>query len=542
VNLSEKIMSYQVTARKWRPQLLDELIGQEHISHSLKNAIQSNRIAHAYLFSGSRGVGKTSAARIFAKSINCEIGSSAIPCQKCSNCIEISNGNSYDVLEIDGASNRGIDQIRELRDIVKYTPNKSRFKIFIVDEVHMLTDPAFNALLKTLEEPPDHVIFIFATTEPHKVKITIRSRCQHYHFKRIPTSLIQTHLGKIAKAESIDIEDRALFHIAKAGDGSMRDSQSLFDQVIAYTDKDINSKVVENVLGVFSEENYFKFLDLLVEKDITGLLKFLSRLIEGGENLFQFSLGLVEQFRNILILKKSGPEGSELLEIPAESIQAINKYIDCFSDEQILEIIKLLIALNQELKRVSNQQYLFESSLFRLVDYENFIQPTDILNKIETLENQIRRLSSGLEIEVIDKKKSLEVTLNKQVGKIENAVSNKKTKESSLPNDLWEKFILGVEKEKPLLAAYLNGVKDINIIEDELQIVFEDLMQHELISDRANKEKLEDILFVTYNKKFKIKSIFKPKDNEPEKDFNKNQDIISSVVNVFKGEIVSEDL
>ncbi len=399
--------SYQVIARKWRPQALHQLVGQEHIFNSLKNAIQTERIAHAYLFSGPRGVGKTSAARILAKSLSCEQGPGENPCQKCSNCIEITRGSSYDVLEIDGASNRGIDQIRELRDSVKYLPNKSRYKIFIIDEVHMLTDQAFNALLKTLEEPPAHIIFIFATTEPHKVKITIRSRCQHYHFKRIPRALIQQHLAKIAATEGITAEEQALFQIAKAGDGSMRDSQSLLDQVIAYSGNELTVKQVEEILDVFSDEFYIRFLTLLCQKDIVGLLTFLSSLIEAGEDLFHFSFGLIELFRNILIIKKAGSKQSKLLDIPDELIQELEKHIDNFSDEQTLEIINLLVDLNKELKKTVNQHYLFESCLFRLVNYENFIQPVVLLKKIAQLEQNILTANPDLEIEEIKVKKPL---------------------------------------------------------------------------------------------------------------------------------------
>ncbi|MGE5855121.1 MAG: DNA polymerase III subunit gamma/tau, partial [Syntrophaceae bacterium] len=227
-------MEYLVLARKWRPQVFEDVVGQDHVITTLRNAIRLGRVAHAFIFSGPRGVGKTSVARILAKALNCEKGPSEIPCNACANCREITEGSSMDVREIDGASNRGIDEIRELRENVKFSPSSSRYKIYIIDEVHMLTKEAFNALLKTLEEPPEHVMFIFATTEVHKVPATILSRCQRFDFRRISIEEIMTRLRYIAGEEKVTIDEDALMVIAKKGDGSLRDSQSIFDQVRSF--------------------------------------------------------------------------------------------------------------------------------------------------------------------------------------------------------------------------------------------------------------------------------------------------------------------
>jgi len=241
-------MSYLVLARKWRPQLFEEVIGQRHITHTLQNAISQKRVAHAFLFTGARGVGKTSSARILAKALNCERGLRPNPCNECTTCQEITHGISMDVIEIDGASNRGIDEIRELRENVRYTPAKSRYKIYIIDEVHMLTKEAFNALLKTLEEPPPHIIFIFATTEPHKIPATILSRCQRYDFKRIPLREVVGSLKRIVEEERIQISQRGLLSIAQESEGSLRDAESLLDQVIAYAGKEIHDEDIEEAL------------------------------------------------------------------------------------------------------------------------------------------------------------------------------------------------------------------------------------------------------------------------------------------------------
>src|SRR5262245_13187627 len=243
-------MAYLVSARRWRPQTFEDLIGQEHVARTLGNAIRSDRVAHAFLFTGVRGVGKTTAARILAKALNCERGPTPTPCNVCVNCLEITAGNAVDVLEIDGASNTGVDDVREIIDNVRYQPAKSRFKIYIIDEVHMLSTSAFNALLKTLEEPPPHVKFIFATTDPHKVPHTIHSRCQRYDFKRIPLRLIVERLAHIVRSDGIEVSERALFLVAREAEGSMRDAQSMLDQVIAFAGKKVRDEDVADALGL----------------------------------------------------------------------------------------------------------------------------------------------------------------------------------------------------------------------------------------------------------------------------------------------------
>ena len=271
-------MSYLVLARKWRPQLFDDLVGQEHVSRTLKNAITADRVHHAFLFTGARGVGKTSAARIFAKALNCQEGPTTQPCGVCPSCVEITNSRGMDVLEIDGASNTGVDDIRELRESIRYLPSQSRYKIFIIDEVHMLSINAFNALLKTLEEPPEHAKFIFATTEPHKIPITILSRCQRFDFKKIGLVPLQARLRTIADQENIEIADSGLAMIARSGGGSMRDALSTLDQAIAFCGNRVGDDELQSLLGLVSRALLLETIKAILERDPGELLALVQKV------------------------------------------------------------------------------------------------------------------------------------------------------------------------------------------------------------------------------------------------------------------------
>ncbi len=375
-------MSYLVFARKFRPQTFDEVIGQEPITTTLKNAISKNRIAQSFLFTGSRGVGKTSTARIFAKALNCEKGPAPDPCNKCSICQEITQCTSLDILEIDGASNRGVDEIRNLRDNIKFKPARARFKIYIIDEVHMLTGEAFNALLKTLEEPPEHVKFIFATTEVHKLPLTILSRCQRFNFRRIPTEDLIAKLEEIAKKEKIKINDKALFLIAKSSEGSLRDAESLLDQMASFGEGEIKETDVTFSLGLTDEDLFFSIIESLKNKDSKSVLSAVQTISEEGKDLTQFVKGLLELFRDLLVLKV-GEQTENLVEVTEEALKSLKKLKDSFTQDELLFALTLIQQLMREIRWSETPRFLIETCLLKIVHRADLRSIDELLSELK---------------------------------------------------------------------------------------------------------------------------------------------------------------
>ena len=382
-------MEYQVLARKFRPQKFDDVTGQEHVVRTLANAIAQGRIGHAFLFSGPRGVGKTSVARILAKSLNCANGPTAAPCNGCPNCKEITDGTSMDVREIDGASNRGIDEIRELRENVKFAPAASRYKIYIIDEVHMLTREAFNALLKTLEEPPGHVIFIFATTENNKVPATILSRCQCYDFRRISLAQIAANLGKVAQTEGITINPSALTWIAEAGDGSMRDAQSIFDQVISYCGLNISDSDVEDILGLSDRKYLHQLSDAVLNRNAGACLTILEEAYLAGVDMKHFYSMLLKYFRNLLLVKITA-DGSSSFDIAPELVQRLQEQAKNISRETLQRYLDILLSEADSLRRSQEVRLKIETILVRMAYLEPVLPVGEILATLETIEQKLR--------------------------------------------------------------------------------------------------------------------------------------------------------
>jgi len=380
-------MSYEVLARKWRPQLFQDVIGQEHITQTLINAIKGGRIAHAYLFAGPRGVGKTSVARILAKAMNCQNGEPGIPCNKCRSCIDITDGSSVDVQEIDGASNRGIDEIRELRENIRYMPSSSRYRIYIIDEVHMLTLPAFNALLKTLEEPPAHVKFIFATTESHKVPITILSRCQRFDFKRIPTAQIISHLGKISQEEGIAISKSGLALIAGEAEGGMRDAESLLDQVVSYAGLQIEDRHITEILGIIDRDLIFETCRAIIEGSPKECLKLIDKVYNYGYNIREYYNTLMEQFRNLMVSLIT--QEDHLLNMNEIDIKETRRIAQKAGFEKIQVLLNFMITREEDLRFSFCPRLILETTMIKMCYLGELLSFDDLLKKIESLEKRL---------------------------------------------------------------------------------------------------------------------------------------------------------
>ena len=377
-------MTYLIYARKYRPQTFEEMIGQKPIVRTLQNAIKNDRVAQAYIFSGMRGVGKTTAARILAKALNCQQGPTPTPCNKCEFCKEINEDHSIDVLEIDGASNRGIDEVRSLREGVKYKPIRSRYKVIIIDEVHMLTREAFNALLKTLEEPPPHTVFIFATTEFHKVPATIISRCQHFEFKKISQKEIIKHLIDITQKEKIEVSSYGLNLIAEAADGSLRDAQSLLDKAVAFSGEIIRDEDLKEVLGTISREILFSFSKAILEEKPEEIFNLVEKVVEYGYDLRFFYKELIQHFRNMLLVK-SVKSPQDLLPLNEEEIDDLNKEAEKASREELLRYLVVLQGGEQELKFSSHPRIYLEVFLIKLCHFKKIVDMKDIIKDIENL-------------------------------------------------------------------------------------------------------------------------------------------------------------
>ncbi len=369
-------MSYLVLARKYRPQNFQELVGQDHITKGFRDAITTGRIGHAFLFTGPRGIGKTSCARILAKCLNCEKGPTLTPCGECHPCKEIASGNSFDVIEIDAASNRGIDEIRTLRENVKFAPSFAKFKIYIIDEVHMLTTEAFNALLKTLEEPPAHVKFILATTESHKIPPTILSRCQRFDFKRISVETIIANLQGICKKENVDAQDEALFAIAKASQGSMRDALSILDQLSSFGSQSVEAKDVYGMLGLVETDLIFTLTDALINKDCAKALDIFEQLIEKGKDVRQLGRDLTEYFRHLMIVKIGGVSLNALIDFPKLFKERLNQQAERISLPLILRSIDVFIDAQDTARILDNWRMPFEIAFAKLCFAQT--QPTVI--------------------------------------------------------------------------------------------------------------------------------------------------------------------
>lgn len=381
------IMAYEVLARKWRPKHFDDVVGQEHVTRTLRNAIETNRVAHAYLFVGPRGIGKTSLARIFAKALNCEKGPTGTPCCTCTMCKEIAAGNALDVLEIDGASNNGVEQVRDLREQVQFAPTRGTFKIIIIDEVHMLSTAAFNALLKTLEEPPPHVKFIFATTEGDKVLPTIISRCQRFDLRRIQTPLIVERLRSICTAEQITIDEDALLAVARGAEGGMRDALSSLDQLISFKGDSLTEDDVLSVFGLVSRRSLEAIAAAILKGDMSAILKLIDAFDSAGKDMRRLTVELMEHFRNLLVYLYVGDNMSNLDATP-EQIKTLAEQAEYTQADRIIQIADQLADMEGRLRFALSVRTLMEMTLMRCARIANSVSLDEILKRLQAIRTQ----------------------------------------------------------------------------------------------------------------------------------------------------------
>ncbi len=472
-------MSYLVLARKYRPRNFDEVVKQGHITRTLKNAISAGRVAHAILFSGPRGTGKTTVARILAKAMNCKDGPVPVPCNQCSSCKEITAGNAADVFEIDGASNNSVDQIRDLRGNVKYMPAHSLYKIYIIDEVHMLSIAAFNALLKTLEEPPSHVMFIFATTEPRKIPITILSRCQRHDFRRIDVESISEHMEKICKKEGVEINPKSLGLMAREANGSMRDGLSLLDQVMSCIQGTISHDQVLDILGIVDREIIFKISGAVLREDIAEILDILDEIYSAGHDMKKLYADLIEHFRNLLIVKM-GEKNRKLVDIPAHEIDLILDQVKNVPTIFLNQIFDLLFKEEVTLEHSSHPKLAIETVFFRIFQTKPALPIDLLIARLDNLRKDIYETKTDFAVIETrstsqDERKDSQSTLNRTTGTAESLETFASAPETPVDQGedmkgTWKRLLSIISEKHPSLVANLKNSMIKKLADNRIEI------------------------------------------------------------------------
>jgi DNA polymerase-3 subunit gamma/tau len=570
-------MSYEIFARRYRPQTFEEMIGQRSVVQTLRNAIRTNRVTQAYLFSGMRGTGKTTAARILAKALNCVNGPTPTPCNTCESCLEIKEDRSLDVLEIDGASNRGIDDIRALREGLKYKPIHSRYKIIIIDEVHQVTGPAFNALLKTLEEPPENTVFIFATTEFNKVPPTIVSRCQHFEFKKISQKEIINHLMDISKSNGITISPSALALIAHAAEGSLRDAQSLLDQAVAFSGEIINDDDLKEILGTINPELLYACSSAILEEKAGSIFCLVDGLIEGGHELRVFIKDLIEHFRNLL-LAASLDNPQDLLFMNAEEMRRLTEESKKASPD---EFLRYLLALQQGeagLRYSSHPRIYLESLLVKLCHFRRLIPIADLIRELEdvrkgpgtsgpgatrvqsspgtALERQSRtsapsaQTPTGIQPPPKAYNEAPAVSQPPHPDSIPAKTQSKSGQTTAGPSpeakEVFARILEGLQKEKAALVAVLGQYSSFKIKEDALEIIFAGDKKFYLDTVKRDTPLIERVASAVTGRKMVLRLLERedevaPRDDSLEKAAVLKDPTVQYFINTFKAQVISVD-
>lgn len=479
-------MSYTALYRKFRPAEFTDVKGQDHIITTLKNQITANRIGHAYLFCGTRGTGKTTVAKIFAKAVNCEHPIDGSPCGECAMCKSIGANTSMNVIEIDAASNNGVDNIREIREEVSYRPTEGKYKVYIIDEVHMLSIGAFNALLKTLEEPPEYVIFILATTESHKIPITILSRCQRYDFKRITIETIANRLKDLMRKEQVDVEEKAIRYIAKAADGSMRDALSLLDQCIAfYLGQKLTYDHVLEVLGAVDTEVFSKLLRQIISQDVPKVMKTVEELVMQGRELTQLSADFTWYLRNLLLVKSSD-NMEDVLDVSSENLAQLKEEAQMIESEILLRYIRIFSELTNQLKYASQKRVLLEVTLIKLCKPQMETTKDSLLDRIRALEKQVEEASFGGGERVVYVERE-EETVPKAKPQLAKALTEDVKKVVS--------NFRGIANETSgMLRTYLKQAKLSVGAQDQLLVVLPDEIGASIVGSASNKQELQELI------------------------------------------------
>src|SRR5436190_2566602 len=538
-------MSYEVFARKYRPQTFDDLVGQAHVSRTLKNAVGQNRLAHAYLFVGPRGVGKTSTARILAKSLNCVNGPTVTPCGECDNCREIAAGNSLDVIEIDGASNNSVEDVRQLRENVRYAPAKGRYKIYLIDEVHMLSSAAFNALLKTLEEPPEHVKFIFATTEPQKVLATILSRCQRFDLHRIPANLIAQHLEFIANKEKITLQAAAAHAIARGAEGGLRDAESMLDQLVGFCGEKINESDVLSVFGFTSEQTMIDLTGRILRGETPEAIDLLHQQSESGKDMMRLMADLIAYLRDLLVFKAKPDALKE--DVDADVQKSLAAQAELISTDRLLELIDQFAAAEGRMKWAPNKKLHCEVAIIKAIQSLGQATLDEVIEKL----GELRDGSGG------PTRKSASAAAGVSPAPHTRAAATAPTTEARVeeksatvePQKLWERVLARIPAQKGFVrnsasAAHVLGIEGRNF---KLSFAAADKAAMDILGTQANRKFVETLLHeitgndwilkLTVNEELASRSSVVPEHSHSH--FN-NEPLIQEAIELFNARVSQE--
>lgn len=514
--------------RAYRPQTFKDVVGQEHIIRTLKNQIQNNNVGHAYLFCGTRGTGKTSTAKIFARALNCQNSVDEEPCNECEVCKDILSDNIMDVIEIDAASNNSVDDIREIRENVKYTPAKCKYKVYIIDEVHMLSQGAFNALLKTLEEPPSYVIFILATTEPHKIPATILSRCQRFDFKRVTVKDMSTRMKEICDDVNVVVDDRALNLIARNSQGALRDALSILDQCMSFSENDIEYKDVVDLLGTVNIEQLFEMAEYVIKEDTKKCLEILNEFVVWGKDIKNLIDDLIDHFRNLMVCKVSS-DLDEIISLPEEIVEQLKAQASTIEVNDIIRILNILSTTQDAIKVSSNPRVLAEVSIMKLSQPMFDESKESLLKRISNLEEVIKsgKININNNVEIENKKETKETSEKNEVEAEEEVFYEEvKSEDVELIEKSWENILTHIKKDKNMpVYAILREAKEFNVSANNLYIVFDDnfAFAKNKLSDEKTRNYIEGVIREILNRSFSIKIILKSESKNIKLEIEKEQ-------------------